>query len=281
MSHLNIRIWVKNMIINPVVIRIVGLSSICGMFCSFGLAAAAVDSESMRVEEINREEESIRNGISERSTRTELQVTSMDGPSPMAFPTTGLLAQAAQNNESIQDILQDAFIGDNSNNNEINLDAVQNNTTTQNIIGNDFRKERVRPLDRPIYTPVNTENDFGFNLSAGVNTLDASNFTLYLGVIFQPGRTASHRARMAHLRKQTDLLDIQRETMEAELALLRTQVEEAELKLQQLRQQAWSNGGVPISQQAAGLQPVVPRTQARPVSYSTQTDAAFFETLMD
>jgi hypothetical protein len=122
----------------------------------------------------------------------------------------------------------DSAIGNNSNQNNVNQNANQN----QNIINNPDRI--VYPLDGNFYTPVNTENDFGFNFSAGVNTLDASNVTLYLGVIFQPGRTADHNARMNRLRKETEILEVQKKTLEARLLLLQKQVKDAGLQLEKL-----------------------------------------------
>jgi hypothetical protein len=120
----------------------------------------------------------------------------------------------------------DSAIGNNSNQNNVNQNANQNITT--------YPDRLIRPLDGNFYTPVNTENDFGFNFSAGVNTLDSSNVTLYLGVIFQPGRTADHQARMNRLRKETEILEVQKQTLEARLLLLQKQVKDAGLQLEKL-----------------------------------------------
>ncbi len=109
----------------------------------------------------------------------------------------------------------------------------QNNAQNSNI--NELEIPNIYPLDNPIYTPPNPENDFGFNMSVGVNTLDASNVTVYFGLIFQPGRTNSHNLRMQRLQKETELLDTQKQIAEAELQLLRQQITEAEIKLQNLR----------------------------------------------
>ena len=114
-----------------------------------------------------------------------------------------------------------------------NQNNAQNNAQTSNI--NEFNVPNILPLDNPLHTPVNTENDFGFNMSVGINTLDASNVTVYLGLIYHPGRTNSHQARMARLSKETELLDVQRQIAEAELQLLQQQIEEAEIKLQRLK----------------------------------------------
>lgn len=145
---------------------------------------------------------------------------------------------------STADSDQNATVGNNSNFNNINQNLNQvpiNNINGSNLTNRvDFPDNF--PLDNPIYTPVNTENDFGFNLSAGVNTLDASNVTVYLGFIYHPGRTASHKARMARLRKETELLEVQKQNMQVQLSLLQKQVEEAELRLQRLRE---SSGPLP------------------------------------
>jgi hypothetical protein len=137
-------------------------------------------------------------------------------------------AQVDQNSNN------DSAIGNNSNQNNVNQNANQN----QNIINNPDRL--IRPLDGNFYTPVNTENDFGFNFSAGVNTLDSSNVTLYLGVIFQPGRTADHNARMNRLRKETEILEVQKKTLEARLLMLQKQVKDAGLQLEKLSEPAAS-----------------------------------------
>lgn len=128
-------------------------------------------------------------------------------------------------------------IGDNSNNNLLNASPNQNNNN--NNFNNNFPEypdRNIFPLNVPMDTPVNTENDWGFNLSVGVNTLDTSNVTIYLGVIFQPGRSSSHNVRMERLRKETELLEAQRQVSEAQLGLIQKQIAEAELRLQRLQQ---------------------------------------------
>lgn len=117
----------------------------------------------------------------------------------------------------------------------------QNNAQNSNI--NEFNIPNIYPLDNPLNTPVNTENDFGFNMSVGVNTLDTSNVTVYFGVIYQPGRTNSHRVRMTYLNQQTELLEKQTELLESQrqiaqtrLQLLQNELEETELRLQRLQQ---------------------------------------------
>ncbi|MCJ8280796.1 MAG: hypothetical protein MJK14_13135 [Rivularia sp. ALOHA_DT_140] len=47
-----------------------------------------------------------------------------------------------------------------------------------------------------------------------INTLDASNVTVYLGVIFQAGRTEDYKLRMYCLRKETEILETQKKIME-------------------------------------------------------------------
>lgn len=135
----------------------------------------------------------------------------------------------------------DSAIGNNSNQNNVNQNANQNITT--------YPDRLIRPLDGNFYTPVNTENDFGFNFSAGVNTLDASNVTLYLGVIFQPGRTADHNARLNRLRKETEILEVQKKTLEARLLLLQKQVKDAGLQLEKLSEPAAGSADSPKAQE--------------------------------
>ncbi|TBR56638.1 hypothetical protein BLD44_010955 [Mastigocladus laminosus UU774] len=99
-----------------------------------------------------------------------------------------------------------------------------------------FDKLNTLPLDEPIFTPINTENDFGFNMSFGINTLDTSNTTIYLGFIFQPGRTYSHKTRMEYLKKRTELLEVQEQIAKTQLQILQQQIAEAEARLQRLEQ---------------------------------------------
>jgi len=76
----------------------------------------------------------------------------------------------------------------------------------------------------PINTPANAEDDFGFNMAVGF----ARDVTVSVGMVYQPGRTRSHQARMRQLAEQTDLLKTQKEIAEAELQLLRMQVQAAQ-----------------------------------------------------
>ncbi len=118
--------------------------------------------------------------------------------------------------------------GDNNINEQLSNQNNAQNKTEINV-------PNIYPLNYPINTPVNTENDFGFNMSAAVNTLDSSNVTVFLGVVYHPGRTEDHTARMNKLRKETEYLEAQKQATAAQLQLLQKQVAEAELRLQKLQ----------------------------------------------
>jgi len=47
-----------------------------------------------------------------------------------------------------------------------------------------------------------------------INTLDASNVTVSLSVIFQTGRTEDYKLRMYYLRKETEIIETQKKIME-------------------------------------------------------------------
>ncbi|MBW4444789.1 MAG: hypothetical protein KME10_27070 [Plectolyngbya sp. WJT66-NPBG17] len=136
------------------------------------------------------------------------------------------LAQTATSNQT-------SSVGSNSTFNQVLQSNPQvpvnsvNNTTIQ--------VPNIYPLQNLPNAFVNTENDFGINLTVGTNTLDASNVTVYLGLIYQPGRSADHQARMSRLRKETEVLEVQKRSMEANLTLLQKQIEEANLRLQKLQ----------------------------------------------
>lgn len=127
---------------------------------------------------------------------------------------------------------QNSTIGSNSTFNQV----LQNNPQ---IPINSINTTTVRVPEHPLQAVpnayVNTENDFGMNLSVGMNTLDSSNVTVSLGIIFQPGRSADHRARMTRIRRETELLEVQKQSMEANLSLLQKQIEEANLRLQKVQ----------------------------------------------
>jgi hypothetical protein len=141
----------------------------------------------------------------------------------------GLPAMAQTTNNT-----QPSTIGDNSNNNLIDNRPVQNaNSNTGN--SNFINIPSIYPLPNTINTPVNTENDFGFNASVGMNTLNSSNVTVYVGVIYQPGRTDDHNQRMARLRKETEVLEMNKRLAQTQLTLLEQQIEETKLRLEQTR----------------------------------------------
>jgi hypothetical protein len=148
-----------------------------------------------------------------------------------------LILQAASNYPAYSQTAnsnQSTSVGDDSTFNQIMQSNPQipiNNTNNNSTnINNRY------PLNYLPNAYVNTENDFGFNLSAGVNTLDAANVTVYLGIIYQPGRTEDHNLRMVRLRKETELLESQKRTMEANLNLIQKQIDEAKIRLQNLPQ---------------------------------------------
>lgn len=100
----------------------------------------------------------------------------------------------------------------------------QNNAQSSNVN---------RPVFNNIYplnTPPNAEDDFGFNLSVSYS----DDVIVSAGVVYQPGRSRAHQARMRQLAEQTDLLAAQKKIAEAELQLLQMQIEEAKQKLQSL-----------------------------------------------
>jgi hypothetical protein len=127
----------------------------------------------------------------------------------------------------------------NNGNNNLN-DQLSNQNNAQNRT--DFNVPNIYPLNNPINNPVNTENDFGYNLSAGVNTLDSNNITVFLGLVYHPGRSEDHKTRMNRLRKETEYLETQKQATSAQLQvnsaqleLIRKQIAEAELRLQKLQ----------------------------------------------
>ncbi len=131
---------------------------------------------------------------------------------------------------------QPGTIGSNSNNNVIAPTSNQNANQNQSNPNNIINVPNIYPLQTPLVAPVNTENDFGLNFSLGMNTLDSRNMTAFIGVIYQPGRTDSHLARMNRLNKETAILEQQKKLLEAQVSLLQQQAEEARLRVEQLRQ---------------------------------------------
>lgn len=144
-------------------------------------------------------------------------------------PLVGVGITQAQTN-SIQSPIIDGSNGGSASGNAINQGNAQNS-----ISNNQQVNYPGIPLNPVIQNPVNTENDFGLNLGAGVNTLDSRNVTVYLGITYQPGRTDDHNARMAKLKSETQLLESQRNATQTQLQLLKQQVAEQEIRLQRLR----------------------------------------------
>ncbi len=136
------------------------------------------------------------------------------------------LAQTATSN-------QNSTIGSNSTFNQILQTNPQ--VPVNSVNSTTIQVPNIYPLQNLPNAFVNTENDFGMNLTVGTNTLDASNVTVYVGLIYQPGRSADHQARMSRLRKETEVLEVQKKSMEANLSLLQKQIEEANLRLQKLQ----------------------------------------------
>ncbi|HEY9873159.1 MAG TPA: hypothetical protein V6D12_06970 [Candidatus Obscuribacterales bacterium] len=153
-------------------------------------------------------------------------------PSLIFLLSEFLLIKPASCQTATQTPNQNSTIGTNSDANVVNQISPQNNAQNRNEIN----FPNIFPLNNPINTPVNTENDFGLNMSVGINTLDAANVTVYLGLIFQPGRTDSHKARMTRLQSETELLESQKQVNQAQLQLLQKQIAEAEVRLQRLQQ---------------------------------------------
>lgn len=148
----------------------------------------------------------------------------------LLFASLPALAQTTTNN-------QPTTVGDNSSNNLIDNRPVQNaNSNTGN--SNFINIPNIYPIPNSINTPVNTESDFGFNASVGVNTLDSSNVTLFVGVIFQPGRTDDHNHRMARIRKETEVLETNKKLAMTQLNLLEQQIAETKFRLQQAQKAA-------------------------------------------
>jgi hypothetical protein len=148
------------------------------------------------------------------------------------LPSTAQTATSNQTGSITNSLNSPIFQSNPQNQNSIPINN-QNSLPVNNFntTSTDVNVPNIYPLQNLPNAYVNTENDFGMNLSAGVNTLDSSNVTVYLGLIFQPGRTASHKARMKRLQKETELL-------EANLSYLQTQIETAKFQLEQLKNPA-------------------------------------------
>ena len=139
-------------------------------------------------------------------------------------------ASLAHAQTSTQNAPQTSTVGNNSSGNTVvqtNPQNSQNNSQQVNYPS--------IPLSPVIQNPVNTENDFGLNLGAALNTIDGRNTTIYLGITYQPGRTDDHNARMAKLKSETQVLESQKQITQTQLQLLKQQVAEQEIRLQRMR----------------------------------------------
>jgi hypothetical protein len=122
---------------------------------------------------------------------------------------------------------QTSNVGENSSGNTVQQSNPQNNQV--------ITFPNIYPINPSIQNLVNTENDFGLNLGAAVNTLDARNVTVYLGFTFQPGRTNDHNVRMARLKSETELIQSQKAIAQSQLELLNQQILEQKLKLKKMQ----------------------------------------------
>jgi hypothetical protein len=144
---------------------------------------------------------------------------------------TGLLMEASlAHAQTTSNSTQNAPVGNNSNGNTVVQTNPQNNQNNSQQVNYPSI-----PLSPVIQNPVNTENDFGLNLGAALNTIDGRNTTIYLGITYQPGRTDDHNARMAKLKSETQVLESQKQITQTQLELLKQQVAEQEMRLQRMR----------------------------------------------
>jgi hypothetical protein len=141
--------------------------------------------------------------------------------------TTTLALVATSSPVAAQTSNQTSTVGNDSSGNTVQQSNPQNNQV--------ITFPNIYPLNPSIQNPVNTENDFGLNFGAALNTLDSRNVTLYVGFVYQPGRTNDHNMRMARMRSETQLIESQKAISQAQLDLLRKQIVEQELKLKKLQ----------------------------------------------
>jgi hypothetical protein len=172
----------------------------------------------------------------------------MRKPHICLLASAGLLFAVAPVNAQSTTNNQPTTVGSNSSNNLIDNRPVQNaNANTGNSNANSINIPNIYPLQNSLVAPVNTENDFGLNASVGLNTLDSSNVTVYLGFVFQPGRTDDHNHRMARLRKETEVLETNKKLAQTQLSLLEQQIAETKFRLQQAQQAITPNPNTPRS----------------------------------
>ncbi|WP_310430207.1 hypothetical protein [Chamaesiphon sp. VAR_48_metabat_135_sub] len=144
--------------------------------------------------------------------------------------------------QTTNNLPQTGFIGDGSNGNtngQTNQNNNLSNGQSNNQNNGQSNTQQINypaiPLSPVIQNPVNTENDFGLNLGGALNTIDGRNITLYLGIVYQPGRTDDHNARMAKLKSETQVLESQKQITQTQLQLLRQQVSEQEIRLRRMQ----------------------------------------------
>ncbi len=65
--------------------------------------------------------------------------------------------------------------------------------------------------------------------------------TVYLGIIFQPGRTEDCILRMSGLRKETEIFETQKKIMEGNLTLLQKQIQFNSIRLERLQKSSNSS----------------------------------------
>ena len=137
--------------------------------------------------------------------------------------TSSLICATSANAQSAQQSVSPSTSVTGDFNNVIQVPNQNNaqNSNTNNPVFNNIS---------PIVTPANAEDDFSFNLAVGFS----NDVIVSMGLLFQPGRTRSHQARMRQIAQQTDLLNAQKEIAEAELRLLQIQIKEAKQRLQVL-----------------------------------------------
>ncbi len=144
----------------------------------------------------------------------------------------GASASQAQDSTTVNSFQEPIFASGASNNN-------YTPNSNQNVQNGQSNNQNINypsiPLSPVIQNPVNTENDFGLNLGAALNTIDGRNTTIYLGITYQPGRTDDHNARMAKLKSETQVLESQKQITLTQLQLLKQQVAEQEMRLQRMR----------------------------------------------
>ncbi len=163
----------------------------------------------------------------------------MRKPHICLLASVGLLLAVTPVTAQTTNNTQPTTVGDNSSNNLIDNRPVQNaNSNTGNSNANNINIPNIYPLQNSLVAPVNTENDFGLSASVGLNTLDSSNVTVYLGFVYQPGRTDDHNHRMARLRKETEVLETNKKLAQTQLSLLEQQIAETKFRLQQAQQAA-------------------------------------------